>query len=96
MTVLVFDMDGFTTDIHDNKRGWPYYDKHCDGRVAVHVTWFNRGYRWPATYSPSTKMTKILDWCSEHAPNGHIIHNRGAVLFKDEQVAAIFKLTWSE
>jgi hypothetical protein len=65
-------------------------------RFVVDDWWTLNGYRWPVRY-PNGRRIEVLDWCAEHAPNGHITNDPGrAVLFKDEMIATMFKLTFSE
>lgn len=65
-------------------------------RFEVDGIWRDMGYLHPARY-PRNRRTEVLDWCAEHAPNAHLNNDPGrAVLFKDETVATMFRLTFSE
>lgn len=58
--------------------------------------WMFSGYRHPVRYRSSSGV-EVMDWCTEHAPNAHLHHQEGrAMLFKDENTAMMFKLTFSE
>jgi hypothetical protein len=65
-------------------------------RFKIDDHWLLLGYQHPARY-PNGRRIEVLDWCAEHAPNAHITNDPGrAVLFKDEMVATMFKLTFVE
>lgn len=67
---------------------------HC--RFDIDPHWKMMGYLYPGRY-PRSQRIEVLDWCSEHAPNAYIINEPGrAVLFKDETIATMFKLTFNE
>lgn len=65
-------------------------------RFKIDDHWMLMGYQHPARY-PKGRRIEVLDWCAEHAPNGHLNNDPGrAVLFKDETVATMFKLTFND
>ena len=70
----------------------PEYRLMEDGKVAVHLTWLVKGFEHSVSYSKSIKMIEAMDWCMEHANNGHLMHRDGNVLFRDQQIATMFKL----
>lgn len=58
--------------------------------------WMLNGYQHPVRY-PRTRAVEALDWCAVNAPGAHLINMPGrTMLFKDEMVATMFKLTFSE
>lgn len=75
--------------------GDPSYRIMEDGKVAVHLTWLLKGYEHSASYHGSIKTVEVLDWCHANVGNEFIMHQSGNVLFKDENMATMFKLAMS-
>jgi len=73
----------------------PSYRLLEDGKVAVHLTWLLKGYEHSASYHGSVKTVEALDWCHAHVGNEFIMHQSRNVLFKDENMATMFKLAMS-
>lgn len=80
--------DGITKEYEMN----PEYRLMEDGNVAVHLTWLVKGFEYSASYSKSIKMIEAMDWCMEHANREHLMHRDRNVLFKDPNIATMFKL----
>ena len=86
--VIEFSRNGFYCKIE-------FYGKD-PYRFKIDDHWLLLGYRHPVRY-PRNRRIEALDWCSEHAPNSHISNDPGhAVLFKDESIATMFKITFSD
>lgn len=96
--ILVFDRNVFVTlSMHSVAAKYHWFKEFEDLGVVVHPDWIRSGYKWPAKFAGGkNKLPFVLDWCSTYAPNEHIIHNGGAVLFKDESMPTLFKLTMAD
>lgn len=93
--VRIFGADTFDSRWVVKRRGWLGHTFLCDAQVAVHDAWWNQGYRHAVLYDhESHPRPNVLDWLQERAPNAHIIHPSGAVLFTSEQAAAAFGEAW--
>lgn len=73
----------------------PSYRMLLDGKVAVHLTWLIKGFKYSASYPNSVMMIEAMDWCMEHADRVHLMHQGRNVLFKDPDIATMFKLAMS-
>lgn len=62
----------------------------------IHPIYRSQGYAHPVRYRNATAV-QVMDWCQEHAAGSYLHHQAGrAVLFKDENTAMMFKLTFNE
>jgi len=76
-------------------RGWLNHRFLCDGKVAVHDTWFDQGYDTAVVYDHKTlQRLAVLDWCEMHASRGYLLHPSGAVLFKQQAHTQKFRDQW--
>lgn len=92
MKVRIFGAEIFESKWVPKPRGWLGHHFLCNGQVAVHDTWYDRGYTYAAVYDHhAIGKPVVMDWCQEHAAHIHMIHPSGAVLFMDHDVAAQFK-----
>jgi hypothetical protein len=87
---VVEDKFRHSSILHD-----PSYRLMEDGKVAVHLTWLLKGFEHSASYSKTVMMIEAMDWCMEHADRAHLMHRDRNVLFKDPQMATMFKLAMS-
>ena len=100
MFLHVFDMDRFyTMDGSETTKLAPrlakYYEFQCDDRVAIHIVFRNRGFKYAATYNQFVDTADdVLHWCQTLAPDSYLIGHGGSILFKDLMVATQFKLTF--
>ena len=100
MFLHVFDMDRFyTMDGSETTKLAPrlakYYEFQCDDRVAIHIVFRNRGFKYAATYNQFVDSADdVLHWCQTLAPDSYLIGHGGSILFKDLMVATQFKLTF--
>ncbi len=70
----------------------------ADASYAIHLTWLLKDYKYVSYYRNSDQWDNVAYWCLENAGLEQFLINRPAqaVLFKDEQLATMCKLTWSE
>lgn len=73
----------------------PSYRLMENEQVAVHLTWLLKGFEHSASYPGNIKMIEAMDWCMEHANREHLMHQDRNVLFKDPNLATMFKLAMS-
>lgn len=73
----------------------PSYRLMEDDKVAVHLTWLVKGYEHSASFPRSVMIVEALDWCQEHCGREFLMHQDRNVLFKDRDMATMFKLTMS-
>ena len=73
----------------------PSYRLMEDGMVAVHLTWLLKGFEHSASYPGSVKMIEALDWCQDHCGREFLMHQDRNVLFKNREMATMFKLAMS-
>ena len=67
-----------------------------DKSYAIHLTWLLKDYRYVAYYRNPSQWDDVAYWCLENADTRFLINRPAqAVLFKDEQLATMCKLTWS-
>ena len=78
------------TFLHD-----PSYRIMEDGRVAVHLTWLVKGFEHSASYPTSVRTIEAMDWCTVHANREYLLHQDRNVLFRDGNLATMFKLAMS-
>lgn len=96
MKVRIFGRDLFESKWVPRPRGWLNHKFLCDGQVAVHEAWLDKGYNYAALYDHTVhNRAAIMDWCQEHTPNDYIIHPSGAILFKSLETAEQFHTDWS-
>jgi hypothetical protein len=86
--VVIFNSGAFTTRL-DYQGKEHYRFEICDLFKVI-------GYLYPVRF-PRAKRIEVLDWCAEHAPNEHLVNDPGhSILFRDESVSIMFKLTFCE
>ena len=77
MFLHVFDMDRFyTMDGSETTklatRLTKYYEFQCDDRVAIHIVFRNRGFKYAATYNQFVDTADdVLHWCQTLAPDSY-------------------------
>ena len=76
----------------------PSYRIAPDNSYAIHLTWLLKDYKYVGHYSDPNRWDEVAHWCLENAGLQEFLLNRQAkaVLFKNEQLATMCKLTWSE
>jgi hypothetical protein len=92
MKVRIFGSEIFESKWVPRPRGWIAHRFLCDGQVAVHDVWYDQGWQHAVAFDHKTvERPVLLDWLQTHAPNAHITHPSGAVLFMDPVKALQFQ-----
>lgn len=79
--VRIFGRDEFVTKWVVQRRGWLNHTFLCDGQVAVHDSWWERGYRHAVLIGEDVDRASMLAWLQDKYPGNHLVHPGGAVLF---------------
>lgn len=96
MRVRIFGAEIFESKWIHRPRGWIAHRFFCDGQIAVHDVWLDKGYKYAVLYDHAMHpQAAIMDWCQTHSPSEYLIHPSGAVLFTSSDTADQFKALWS-
>ena len=76
----------------------PAYRIAADCSYAIHLTWTLKDYLYVGHYRDPAQWDNVAYWCLENAGLQEFLLNRPAqaVLFKNQELATMCKLTWSE
>lgn len=83
--VRIFGLDEFVTKWIVKRRGWLHHTFLCDGHVAVHDSWWGKGYRHAVLLDDGVDRDTMMAWLQDRYPGGHLVHPGGAVLFTAAQ-----------